>query len=61
MKPLRLILNVVGFVLAPAFAAGAITFAVLDHVTKSNDRRAVSIADEVAVWLYDLTSPRSLP
>ena len=60
MRALRLALNVVGFVLAPAFAAGAITFAVIDHlVGRGNDQRHSMLADEASSWLN--TQPRSCP
>ncbi len=61
MKALRFALNVAGFVLAPAFIAGAVVFAALDRlVSRDHDQRLAGVADEAASWLA-ATGPRSLP
>ncbi len=57
----RFALNVAGFVLAPAFIAGAVVFAALERwFAATHDQRLAGVADEAASWLA-ATGPRSLP
>lgn len=51
MRPLRLALNVAGLVLFPAFAAGALTFAAIDHVARRLAERHAGIDAELAALL----------
>lgn len=55
MRPARWVLGAVGFVLFPAFAAGAITFTVIDRVAarlaKGHPQLDAGIASEAASWL----------
>lgn len=55
MRPLRLVLNVVGFVLAPAAIAGSITFVAIDalarRIQRTHPQLELDLADEAASWL----------
>lgn len=55
MRPLRFLLGAAGFVAAPAFLAGAVTFTVIDRIAarlaRTHPTLEAGIAAEAASWL----------